>query len=305
MNLHIIVDFMHIYYKYFFQNQANKLSKLSAPVEWNGSVVVKDTTLIYYPLRDIEGIRKSLESLGHTITMSICFDSPSKRSEDNTEYKSNRTKRLNDNDFENISIIKRMLEEAGHNIYSYEGYEADDLVNHLVRNYKNDFEYTVIYTNDKDLLINICDKVGAMRFKQTKGYTQVDMSNYEQYLEPEFGTFIPYNMLGLYLCVKGDSSDHVKGIKNYGPKSFGKLLTKLCMTNEIDKARCGDYDYLLEVIKMCQPLLNEEQFKQLNDSYAMVANMEVPDTLEKPTNKSTEDKRHAAYVKYNMLSLVS
>ena len=36
MRVHAIVDFMHIYYKYFFQVQEGKLKRLSAVVNNNG-----------------------------------------------------------------------------------------------------------------------------------------------------------------------------------------------------------------------------------------------------------------------------
>lgn len=308
MKLHIIVDFMHIYYKYFFQLREGKIKRLSAPIDWNGSVIEKDTTLIYYPLRDIEGFRKSLETLGHEVTMSICFDSPSHRKDNGVaggeEYKSGRAHNLKDEDFKNIDFVRDLLGQAGHNTYKIDGYEADDIVNHLVRNYKDSFDYTVIYTNDKDLLINICDKVGAMRFKQYKGYTQVDRNNYESYLESEFKVFIPYNMLGLFLSSAGDSADKIKGISKFGPKAFSKLLTKVAAKNDIDFEKCGDYDILANVINMCEEFLTPEQFMQLKNSFALVANLELIDELESPTKVSSKELREATYMPYKMISLV-
>lgn len=311
MRIHAIIDFMHIYYKYYFQLKEGKLKHLSAPVDWNGTVINKDTTLIYYPLKDIEGIRRKLESCGHETTISVCFDMPSKRLdiEGGEEYKSGRRKTLTDEDFKNIEFIYGLLLKAGHNAYRYTGYEADDIVNYLVRTYSNsgDFDYTVIYTNDKDLLVNISDKVGAMRFKQYRGYSSVDMSNYEAYLEAEFKTFIPYNMLGLYLASVGDSADKVKGIKGFGAKAFSKLITKLGLSKEqdgIDFKQCGNYDYLQKVIWACGKHLTEEQFEQLKIGFTLVANMEVLEDVDKPVNKSNKQTREQAYLPYNMVSLI-
>lgn len=308
MKLHIIVDFMHIYYKYFFQLREGRIKRLSAPVDWNGTVIEKDTTLIYYPLRDIEGIRKNLEAMGHEVTMSICFDTKSKRTESEvsgaTEYKSGRTKSLNDEDYKNIEFIQKLLDTAGHNTYRVEGYEADDVVNYLVRTFKDNFEYTVIYTNDKDLLINISDKVGVMRFKQSKGYSQVDRSNYEQYLENEFGVFIPYNALGLFLSTAGDSADRIKGITKFGKVAFKKLITKVGATHKIDWTACGDYNKLQEVVEMCAEFLTEEQFKEMCDSFALVSNVEMIEELSKPDKVTTLEMRQNAYNPYNMISLI-
>lgn len=308
MKLHIIVDFMHIYYKYFFQLREGKIKRLSAPVDWKGTVIEKDMTLIYYPLRDIENIRKSLETNGHDVTMSVCFDMPSQRKDSDVdgakEYKSGRQKTLSDTDHENIQFIEKLLSESGVNTYRYEGYEADDIVNHLVRNYSDKFDYTIIYTNDKDLLININDKVGVMRFKQYKGYTQVDRNNYEQYLEQEFKVFIPYNSLGLYLSSAGDSADKIKGISKFGPKAFSKLITKVSAKNNIDWTVCGDYDKLADVVELCNEFLTPEQFEQLKASFALVANVEVIEDVPEPTKKSTYELREKVYMPYKMISLI-
>ena len=308
MKIHIIVDFMHIYYKYFFQLREGKIKRLSAPIEWNGTVIEKDTTLIYYPLRDIEGIRKNLESMQHDVTMSICFDMPSQRSDGDTDeaktYKSGRKHNLTEVDFDNIGFIKKLLDKSGHNTYRFEGYEADDIANYLVRNYKDNFEYTIIYTNDKDLLINICDKVGVMRYKQYKGYTQVDINNYETYLENEFGVFIPYNSLGLFLSTAGDQADKIKGINKFGKVAFKKLITKVSTKNNIDWKACGDYDKLAEVIPLCKEFLTDTQYNELQSSFALVANLEVIYDVAEPSKKSTKELREKTYMPYKMISLI-
>lgn len=308
MNIHIIIDFMHIYYKYFFQVREGRMKSLSAVVEQKGVSIEKDTTLIYYPLKDIESIREQMEKLGHTVTISICFDMKSSRNESGVEgadeYKSGRKKVLSDTDYENIDSIYNMLSTAGHNVYRIEGYEADDIVNYLSREYSERYEYTVIYTNDKDILININDKVGVMRFKQYKGYSQVDMKNYEEYLESEFEVHIPYNMLGLYLSSVGDTADKIKGIHRFGKKAFESLITNLTKENEIDFSKCGDYSELQKVVEQCRKFLTDEQYNQLLSSFSLVANVEVNGIVSEPNNVSSTEKREKAYGPYKMNSLV-
>lgn len=309
MKLHIIVDFMHIYYKYFFQMRENRLKRLSATMTINNETVEKDTSLIYYTLRDIEGIRKELENIGHDVTMSICVDSKSARKESGVsgaeEYKANRVNRLTEEDLLNISIIQDLLKKAGHNVYKIDGYEADDIINYLVHKFSNDFDYSVIYTNDKDILINICDKVGVMRFKQKVGYTQVDMNNYEAYLEKEFGTFIPYNALGLFLSSVGDTADRIKGINKFGKVAFSKLITKVASKYKINWKICGDYAELEKVVDKCKEFLTDEQFEELKNSFALVSNMNITGDLEFPSNKSNVNKRTEAYEPLLMVSLIA
>ena len=85
--------------------QEGKLKRLSAVVNNNGVDEEVDTTLIYYPLRDIEGIRKGLEQLGHEVVISVCFDMPSKRKESDNDYKSGRVHRLGDSDHHNLDPL--------------------------------------------------------------------------------------------------------------------------------------------------------------------------------------------------------
>lgn len=300
MKLHIIIDFMHIYYKYFFQLRENKIKRLSSTIDGEE----RDTSLVYYTIRDIDNIRKNLEGLGHDLTMSICFDMKSKRKDQDAEYKSGRANSLDDGDFGNLIVIEAMLKDAGYNVYKFEGYEADDIVNYLIRQYSNEYEYNIIYTNDKDLLINIKDNVGVMRFKQYKGYTQVEKKNYEEYLEKEFKVFIPYNMLGLYLSSAGDSADKIKGISKFGPKAFSKLLTKVMSTCDVDMATCGDYKQLEKVIKACEQHLTHEQFEQLNNSFKLVSNLDLDVEVKRPDSKSTEELRRITYEKLQFYSLI-
>ena len=309
MNVHVIVDFMHIYYKYFFQKQRGNLKYLSAEVEKDGKTVSRETTLIYCPLRDIESIRARMETLGHDVTVSVCFDEKSVRKNSGVEgaeqYKEGRKNSLTEIDFENINLIYEMLEKAGHNVYRVEGYEADDLVNHLCRKYTDKFDYTVIYTNDKDLLVNINDKVGVMRYHIYSGYGQVDKNNYEEYLSREFGAKIPYNAIGLYLASVGDSADKIKGIERFGKVAFEKLLNKVIDKYNPDFESCGDYDKLKEVVYDCKEFLTDTQFKQLTASFELVKNVDIEDSLVKaPTSKCTAEKRRDAYSGMKMESLI-
>ena len=304
MNVHVIVDFMHIYYKYYFRRLNNYLPKLT----YNGI----DTTMIYYPLKDIEEIRKNLESNGHNVTMSICYDTPSiKKEESDGEYKSGRNNRLDDSDFKNIDEIRELTTLAGHNNYILDGYEADDIIYNLTKQSKNNFDVTLIYTNDKDIFINIDkdNKVGVMRYKaptkqRKAGYEMVSRNNFEAYVEQEYGVYIPYNAIGLFLATAGDSADHIKGITKFGPKAFSKLITKIAAKNKIDWENCNDYAELEKVITLCKDELTDVQFEELQESFKLVRNLDITEQLELPISTSNIDKRSQAYLKYDMKSLV-
>lgn len=309
MKIHIIIDFMHIYYKYFYQLKAGKLKHLSAPVNTNGTMIEFDTSLIYYPLRDIEKIRKQFEDEGHEVTVSVCFDMPSVRNEEDvqgaSDYKAGRVNPFTDDDFIRLNMLCDMLEGAGYNSYRIAGYEADDIVNHLCNTYKSNFDHTIVYTNDKDLLVNVCENVHVMRFKPTKGYFAVNINNYEGYLAEEFGANIPYNAIGLFLSTVGDSADNIKGIYKFGKAAFNKLIDKLNAKYDINWAECGDYTKLEAVIEKCRDFLTDEQFEQMKAAFALVSNMDIDTSnIHSPSNTTSFEKRQNTYGKYNMVSLM-
>ena len=303
MKINIIIDFMHIYYKYFFEKKYNKICKLTAPVEINGVNIEKDTTLIYHSIRDIENVRAQFEREGHDVVMNICFDSkPTFRAEIDSEYKAKRVHELTEDNHNEVNYIMELLKKAGHTVHRKDGYESDDLVTDICQRYKDKFDFTVIYTNDKDLAINVCDKVTVLRFKQKQGYSQIKVSNYEQYLSNEFGARIPYNSIGLYLSTKGDTPDGIKGIKGFGNKAFDKLMDSI-KDRDIDWSRCGDYNYLESVMDSLKDILNEQQFNEMKHSFKLVRSMN-PELGEIQFSKSTVELREEAYKYLGMISLI-
>lgn len=317
MVVHIIVDYSYLYYKYKFQLESGKIRRLSINMPWNGVVIDKDISQIYYSIKEIEGFRRKLEQAGHNVVTSVCFDMPSNRK--NTEigsseigedaankYKSNRTKKLSDSDFENIQFTEKLLSDAGHNTYRFTGYEADDIVAHLVHNYSNQFDYTVIYTPDLDLLAHINPKVGVSRYKVMRGYSSIDINNFSVYLEQELKCKMPYNGLILFKATVGDKSDCIDGIKKFGPKAFDKLVDYLSL-NGVNWSLMGDYRQVENVITQLKQTgyFTAEQTNQALESLSLVRPMQfdtgaVPD----PIKHSTYELREKSYMRYGMKTLV-
>lgn len=319
MRVHIIVDYSFLYYKYKFSLDKGNMKRIIVLDDSTGVNVERDISQIYYSLREIESFRRKLEHAGHDVTMTICFDMPSVRREKEVEaeksgdikkadgYKSNRGNKLTEKDFSDIREVQSILDKAGYNTFRLEGFEADDIVTTLVNKYKNDFDYTVIYTPDKDLLINISDKVGVYRYKWTTGYFGVDMKNYESYLEDEFKTRIPYNALGLYLSSVGDKADVIKGIHKFGNAAWSKMIDWLD-SKGVNWSKCGDYNELAKVVAITKEYLKPEQFDELSFAFSMVANIDAFDIeidSKGTTGKghSTRESREEAYKKWELRSL--
>lgn len=310
MKTHIIFDYSYLYYKYKYALESGKMTRLSADVEVNGKTENRDVSQIYYSLREIEQVRRKTESSTNEVTISVCFDMPSSRKDEDTEgaekYKSNRGNKLSQWDFENIGIVQSILTTAGYNCYKSYGYEADDLIHALVDKYSGEFDETIIYTPDADLLVNVKPSVSVMRYKSTKGYTHVDMNNFEEYLSKEMKCTVPYNSIVLFKCTVGDKSDCIDGIKGFGPAAFNKLVNALNKAN-IDWKRCGNTNAVDQILMYCEKMqvLTDVQIAQARAALNLVANKIVPDEITiRPVSKSTVQSREEAYSKYKMNSLI-
>lgn len=300
---HIIVDFAYLYYKYKYTIASGRIRRLSAKVaveKEQGLVDTKEVDIshIYYPLREIEGFRREAEKRGNKVIMSICMDAPSMKKESNAEYKSNRTSKLNDDDFTNIGIISRLLAKAGHNVYKITGYEADDIVANLVRLYGDRFDRNIIYTPDTDMLTLVNDNVYVSRYKAGKGYTLIGKHNYEQVCQNEFKCNIPYNAILLYKVLCGDKSDNIKGIKGFGPAAFNNLVNEL--NGKVDWTMMGHVDYVKKII---ESIFTGQQLKEASEALEMVGFMQL-DELISPTRMSDKHLRVESYGEYNMKSLI-
>ena len=276
MRIHVVVDFTYILYKYKFTLLSGRLKTLTY-----GD---RDVSLLYYCLKEVEGFRSKLEGVGHDVTMTVCFDSKSARAEqaekNGEEYKGKRVNKLSSSDFELIEEIKDTRE-------------------------KDNFDYTIVYTPDKDVLINIDDRVGVMRYKQKKGYEQIEKDNFSAMMSNEFNCFIPYNVLALYLSSVGDKADNIKGISSFGPVAYSKLIGRLIADGYGENwEQYRDFDRMQHLIEACHKYLNDSQYKELMDSFNLVRPMVVDSRyLPSELSRSSRELREMAYGKYGFQSL--
>lgn len=330
MFIHNVIDLSPLYFRYKASYElAHKLQKLTYKKD-NGEE--KDVTIMYHVLKDIESFRVKAEQQGHKVVTTVCIDSKCIRDKmlgttESNEYKSGRTLKLNEEDRENIKEMEEMLRTAGHKVMICEGAEADDLVRYAVQRYRDTYDHTMVYTNDKDLLTNICRNVSAWRFKSVGGWTGISENNYSKVLSNEFGCNIKYNAIALYLCTVGDSADHIKGIVGFGPKAYDKMIDSLA--NKYPNFKwdmLSDYENVAKVLVSLKEEIGEEKFKQAVTAFNLVRPIEITDNdsdengrieydehgLAKISLKyigktvltmSSRDSREKAYSRYNMKSL--
>lgn len=250
-----IVDFQYIYYKYINMLRIGRLRQLSFED--------MDTTMLYYPIKEIEGFSKN-----GRIPTCVCFDSKADKKEMNTEYKSQRKSTLTSNDFDTILRIKNILQTVGYYTYKLDGYEADDLVASLVKKLHDEYDVIHVYSVDKDLLQLVDDKVKVHLFRARHGYCEVNKDNFGSLTEDLFKIHIPFNLVKAYKCLVGDSSDNIKGVKGFGGSAFQKWL----FHNSMEYEKCNDDEYLKELFMRT---LSPEQFEDAINALEMVSFREV------------------------------
>lgn len=312
--MHVIVDFQYNYYRHKFQIESGKIRRMSCTV--NGEEI--DTTGAYLTLKDIEDYRKVWEDLGFEVTLSVCFDSKSERKEEDKEYKSNRNK-LTSYDVESVDLAQKILTDAGYNIYKEHGKEADDLVYGLVAKYKDNFDITLIYTVDADLLVSLDANVGVCRYKSSlRKHVMIKPNNFSKIMGDEYKCRMPYNTILLYKCLCGDKSDKIKGVHGFGPSSYNKFLDVIDNYNAasmekndgikdesyIDYQELTDYHKVENILDRFSDYLGEKAVAEAKECLGLILPRETEATDVKPIKRDSIETRQNAYLPYLMKSLI-
>lgn len=172
------------------------------------------TGAVYGFLRTLLSILKSEKPR----YMAVVFDSPapSKREKIYTEYKAGRPA-MPDPLKAQIPVIKDLLSLMGIPIIEVPGYEADDLIAMLAKEFSERGFFVKIYTPDKDMLQLVGDKVRV-----------VNPINWEVYdpskVEEKFG--VPPEKVADFLALVGDKVDNIEGVRGVGPKSAVRLIER-------------------------------------------------------------------------------
>lgn len=287
--VHLIIDFMPLYYRYFFQIRKGTLGNLS----YNGV----DTTYLYYITKEIEESVKMVTKDRDNLVISICFDSKNnKRKEFDSSYKSNRDNELGNYDFDMIDNFIYLIYDKIYDAYKLDGYEADDLIVSLAK--KSDgFDKIYIMSPDKDLAHLVNDKVSCIKSSTMNSNKYiVDLESYVDILSGKMGAKVPYNSILLYLCTVGDTPDCIKGIKGFGKSAFNKMVHS---NPNIDYSVLDTKEKIIDFLK---GQFDGEKLEQALHSLELVYPLDVSVDL-KDSNLSKED-RMEVFKEYGFNSLV-
>ena len=158
----------------------------------------------------------------HPNSIAVAFDvsKATFRVEKFSEYKANRLS-MPDTLRSQLTLIQEGLRALDIPIYTYEGYEGDDVIGTIARQAREKGHKTYILTGDRD------------------SFQLVDDDNLVTILIPSKGELVKYNKQEVfdrmevypsqivdYKALCGDTSDNIPGIRGIGPKSAASLLNE-------------------------------------------------------------------------------
>ncbi len=136
------------------------------------------------------------------------------------EYKANRHPAPPDF-YQQIPILRQLLEALGWPFYEVDDYEADDIIGTLSKQANRAGIHTVIASSDLDMLQLIDDDTEVYALK--KGLSSIDRFDVKAF-QAKYGIRVD-QFLDLK-SLKGDSSDNIPGVPGVGEKTAVTLLQK-------------------------------------------------------------------------------
>lgn len=155
------------------------------------------------------------------------------------EYKANRHPAPPDF-YQQIPILRQLLEALGWPFYEVDDYEADDIIGTLSKQANQAGIHTVIASSDLDMLQLIDDDTEVYALK--KGLSSIDRFDVKAF-QAKYGIWVD-QFLDLK-SLKGDSSDNIPGVPGVGEKTAVALLQKY---HDLD----GVYAHLDEITGAAQ-----------------------------------------------------
>ena len=143
---------------------------------------------------------------------------PTFRHKEYKKYKAKRVK-MPDNFYEQIQIVKNLLQSFNVPILEKEGYEADDIIGTITEKLKNKDIESFIVTGDLDTLQLITDKV----FVYTLRRGIQDRVTYDKEKVFERFELKPEQLID-WKALRGDPSDNVPGVPSIGEKTASTLI---------------------------------------------------------------------------------
>jgi DNA polymerase-1 len=172
-----------------------------------------------FPTNAIYGYIQSIKKILKTHQpdyIGVAFDmkGPTVRHEKYEAYKAERPPMPDELSLQ-IPRIKEATAAFGIPVMELSGYEADDIIAALVREYKDKDLKIFIVTGDKDLYQLVDENVSIVDLVKDKTFGPLEA-------EEKFG--VPPNRIRDLMAFAGDKSDNVPGVPGVGVKTAAKLI---------------------------------------------------------------------------------
>ncbi|MFA6028128.1 MAG: DNA polymerase I [Patescibacteria group bacterium] len=174
----------------------------------------------------------------------VTFDVAKKtfRHEQYKEYKATRKKQP-DELYEQIPIVKEIVQAFNIPIFEKEGFEADDVIGTLTKKLDGNLEKFIV-TGDMDTLQLVDEHTKVFTLKKGVKDTIVYDANG---VKERFSGLTPAQMID-YKAIRGDASDNIPGVKGIGEKGAIELLKKYGtlenIYNNLEKIKGAIHDKL-------------------------------------------------------------
>jgi len=153
----------------------------------------------------------------------VAFDRREKtfRHKKHAAYKANREKQP-DILYEQIPLVKEMVNLLGYTVIDAKGYEADDVIATLATMARNAGENAIVVTGDRDVFQLVEDPFIQVLYNK-KGVSDYVLYNEEGIFER---TGVTPEKYVDYAALRGDNSDNLPGVPGVGEKTAAKLITQ-------------------------------------------------------------------------------
>lgn len=195
------------------------------------------------------------------------------------EYKANRHPAPPDF-YQQIPILRQLLEALGWPFYEVDDYEADDIIGTLSKQANRAGIHTVIASSDLDMLQLIDDDTEVYALK--KGLSSIDRFDVKAF-QAKYGIRVD-QFLDLK-SLKGDSSDNIPGVPGVGEKTAVALLQKY---HDLD----GVYAHLDEITGAAQRKLADGKASAYMSRELVQIQCDAPVPLDLPAADVSKLDRH-------------
>ncbi len=154
------------------------------------------------------------------LTVAFDVNKPTFRHDMFAEYKGTR-KSMPPELREQVPMIKEVLEAMGVLILEKPGYEADDVLGTLAKNYEKEGVEVSLVSGDRDMLQLASDKIKIRIPKTNRGTTIIEDYNTAEVIEKYQVT--PQQIIDLK-GLMGDTADNIPGVPGIGEKTATKII---------------------------------------------------------------------------------